>query len=211
VELAVTHIKVCGLTRLEDVALCGELGVELLGFNAWPQSPRYVPREALIALVKHVSPSAEVVLVFVREKVETIAQILGSLDIPAARLSVQLHGDEDPRDYASLPARLIQVLRIAPGETPPRPITPRVLVDAHVSVFGGSGTRVGERDLDRVRDSLPAEWLLAGGLNADNVAGAIESARPWGVDVASGVEATPGGKDHARLRAFVKSVRDHDR
>jgi len=200
------RVKVCGLRRAEDVERCAELGVDMYGFNCWPGSPRFVPPAALPILVRDVPAVAEVVLVFVRSPPSEIAALVQALEVPASRLSVQLHGDEDPREYEGVGVRVVQVLRVGAYGVPTVRAS-RVLVDAHSAAFGGTGARIHEEALVRVRPLLPSEWILAGGLDAARVGAAIERFRPWGVDVASGVETEPGAKDHEKLGAFVAAVR----
>ena len=200
------RVKVCGLRRPEDVDRCLELGVDMLGFNCWPSSPRYVSPGFLPALLHRVVGRAEAVLVMVQAKPDDVGRMLRQLDVPRDVLTLQLHGDEDPREYRHFGVRLVQVLRVGP-EPVAHGVTTRVLVDFRADSFGGTGHRIGTEALQRLRPDLPEEWILAGGLDAGCVAEAIETWRPWGVDVASGVELSPGIKDHAKLEAFVKAAR----
>jgi phosphoribosylanthranilate isomerase len=204
-----THVKVCGLRRREDVELCESLGVELLGFNCWRESPRYVEPHAIRAAVAPATDGMEVVLVFVRAAPEEVRRVVDEADVPKNRLWIQLHGDEDPNDYAHLGLRIIQVLRVGGADAmPPLPALPRVLIDVRASTFGGTGQRIDSESVESLIPKLPREWILAGGLNAENVGEAIRRFLPWGVDVASGVETSPGVKDPMKLQAFVKAARE---
>ncbi len=201
-------VKICGLCRRDDVDRAVELGIEMIGFNCWPESPRYVESSLLRALVVRVPPPCEVVLVFVRAAPAEVLGVLSSLDLPRERVSIQLHGDEDPRAYAHLPARIVPVLRVRSEGSPALAVSsPRVLLDVHAPEHGGSGRRIAPDIVRRLAPSLPREWILAGGLDARCVREAITELRPWGVDVASGVESAPGVKDHRKLEAFVQAVR----
>jgi phosphoribosylanthranilate isomerase len=202
-------VKICGLRRRDDVDRAVELGVEMLGFNCWPESPRYVEPSLLRALVARVPAPSEVVLVFVRAAPAEVHGVLSSLDLPRERVSVQLHGDEDPRVYAHLEARIVPVIRVKSEEVRAREVyaSPRVLLDVHAPEHGGTGRRIAPETVRRLVPSLPREWILAGGLDARCVRGAIPELRPWGVDVASGVESAPGVKDHRKLEAFVEAAR----
>jgi phosphoribosylanthranilate isomerase len=207
------RVKICGLRQPEDVEACLELGVELLGFNCWPQSPRYASFGELrscLASIPARGTGAEVVLVFVRPRAEEIRQLLIRLELPPDRVWIQLHGDEDLAYYRNLGSRVIQVLRLSPepARASTLPAATRVLVEARHPGFGGSGRTLDPRLVDRLHPSLPREWLLAGGLTPENVASAIARLQPWGVDVASGVEKAPGEKDHGRMRAFMNAVRE---
>ncbi len=202
-------VKVCGLRRRDDVDRAVELGVEMLGFNCWKESPRYVEPSLLRALVARVPPPREVVLVFVHAAPAEVLGVLSSLGLPRERASVQLHGDEDPRAYAHLGARIVPVLRVTLETVGARETYawPRVLLDVHAPEHGGTGRRIPPETVRRLVPVLPPEWILAGGLDARCVGRAIAELRPWGVDVASGVESAPGVKDHRKLEDFVEAAR----
>src|ERR1700722_19796775 len=107
-----THVKVCGLTRRQDVDACLGLGVDILGFNCWPKSPRFASIAMLQRLVRDLPEPVEVALVFVRAEPNDVADVLRRLPTPPERLWIQLHGDEDVTRYAKLGARVLQVLRV---------------------------------------------------------------------------------------------------
>ena len=200
-----TRVKVCGLTRAEDVRMCVEAGVDAIGFNFWPQSKRYLTLEAAERLAAEVPPQVLKVGVFVRAPPAEVR-----VAVERARLdAVQLHGDEDPQDYVGVGVALWQVVRISgPESLPGMPsrAASAVLLDAHVEGQGGSGRRFDWGLVPWVRAWRLPVWL-AGGLTPENVGEAIARAAPDGVDVASGVESAPGIKDAARVRAFVAAVR----
>ncbi len=215
-----TRIKICGLTNLEDALAAAEAGADLLGFIFYEKSPRNVEARTVAAIVQALqdfSPatfhlSLRTVGVFVNPDLE---QVVRTLDYCGLDLA-QLHGEEAPELLAALPGRAFKALRPRDAaEAASQAATyarfgpaggPDLLVDAyHPTLRGGAG-QTGDWSLAA---SLVAQHrlLLAGGLTPDNVADAIAQVQPWGVDVASGVEATPGRKDHARLRAFIAAVR----
>jgi phosphoribosylanthranilate isomerase len=200
-----TLVKVCGLTRAEDIRTCVEAGVDALGFNFWPQSKRYLPLDVAERLSASVPAHVLRVGVFVRAPPLEVRTA-----VERARLgAVQLHGDEDPADYVGVGAPLWQVVRISgPESLPGMPsrAAAAVLLDAHVEGQGGSGRRFDWALVPWVRAWRLPVWL-AGGLTPENVGEAILRAAPDGVDVASGVESAPGIKDAARVRAFVAAVR----
>jgi phosphoribosylanthranilate isomerase len=202
-----TRIKVCGLTRAEDVEACCGLDVELIGFNFWPRSKRYIAPKDAKPLRALLGPETRAVGVFVDRGVEEVARIVRDVGLDA----VQLHGDEQPEDYRGVGAEIIQVVRMSNADSVPDrvafPEIRSVLLDARTEGYGGSGQRFDWSLVRSAQRKLQRDVLLAGGLTPDNVHRAIEEAEPWGVDVASGVESSPGVKDAALLRAFVAAVR----
>jgi phosphoribosylanthranilate isomerase len=202
-----THVKVCGLTRPEDIDACVELGVDSIGFNCWPRSPRYVPPSTLGRLVRHVEGRASVVLVVVDSSPDAVCALLDATALTGARPWIQVHGGQPAAPYTAAGLRVTQVLRVGGTSVLPQVTADRVLLDVDHADFGGTGQRLGAADVLALRPRLPREWMLAGGLDASNVATAIRALGPWGVDVASGVESSPGVKDRARLSAFAAAVR----
>ena len=207
-------VKICGITALEDALAAIEAGADMLGFNFYPPSPRYIAPSAcakMIATLQAHGAQATMVGVFVNRPPTEIAAILDECGLDLAQLS----GDEPPSDLAVLGERAFKGIRpkdaraaidLAARYTG-RIAPPVLLLDASAGAgqFGGTGL-VGDWDAARaVAAAHPA--LLAGGLRPDNVAAAIAAVRPWGVDVASGVESSPGRKDAAKMRTFVKAAR----
>jgi len=207
-------VKICGITRYDDAQAALEAGADLLGFNFYPNSPRYIDPSSAARLVGaihgHYAP-VQTVGVFVNSPLEEILTIMDECGLDLA----QLHGDEPPQTLAALSSRAFKALR--PKDTtdlaqllrcyPPKNGLPAYLVDSYrPGEYGGTGQ--------------PADWtlacslartrsiLLAGGLAPENVAAAIRQVQPWGIDVASGVEASPGRKDPARLAAFIKAAKE---
>ncbi len=199
------RVKVCGLTRREDATLAVALGADALGFIFWPRSPRAIaPADAravhmdLPALVSRVG-------VFVDASPEEVADVVrvAHLDV------VQLHGDEPVDAYAGVGAKVMKVAALEHDADVdrvmawPADVTP--LVDAvDRERRGGTGRKADWTLAARVSAARPI--VLAGGLNADNVAEAIAGVAPWGIDVSSGVEDAPGIKSASRLRAFFARV-----
>lgn len=198
-----TRVKICGITRLEDALGCVEAGVDALGFNFWSGSKRHVSLARAVDIAAALPAGVLRVGVFVRAAPGTVAAAVRAVGLGA----VQLHGDEDPSDYAGVGAPLWQVLRIA--STLPEAVSPRaaeLLLDARVDGFGGGG-RSFDWSVAHGARRFGVPFWLAGGLSPDNVREAVQRAAPSGVDVASGVESAPGVKDLARVRAFVAAVR----
>ncbi len=209
------RVKICGLTCIEDARFCAELGADWIGLNFHPASPRYVERSVAADIIDALPERVSVVGVFVdRPPIEVagVADRLG-LDI------VQLHGQEPPEDL--LPLRGLRVIRafrlnhpsewaavrsyLTRADALGRPLD-RVLIDAYVAGQpGGTGTSITDEILD-CRPPLP-HLILAGGLTPSNVADRIARVRPWMVNVASGVESTPGRKDPELVTAFIRAAR----
>ncbi len=205
-----TAVKVCGLTRREDVALACAAGVDWIGFNFSARSPRRVTPEEARLLAEVSLPGVLRVGVFVSEGPREIGEA-----VEAARLDLlQLHRPLIEEDLESLPLPVIAVVRVggAGAELP----DPRLLGRCRALLFdtldrdeaGGTGRIFDWEAISEVRPGVPV--LLAGGLTPDNVGRAVRVGRPWGVDVATGVESSPGIKDAEKLREFLREVRRAD-
>lgn len=192
-------VKICGITTVEDARAAVEAGADWIGLNFWPVSRRYVGREQALRIAEVVRRHVKLVGVFVnqpRVEVEETSRQVG-LDF------VQLHGDEQEEDWEDLAWPLIRAVRFRPGCEPPRfAHAAYVLVDSCVpGIYGGSGQVAPWYHVREWPWDKPV--LLAGGLDADNVGEAIRLVAPYGVDVATGVEFSPGRKDPAAMRRFV--------
>jgi phosphoribosylanthranilate isomerase len=215
-----TNIKICGLTNLTDALVAAEAGADLLGFIFFPKSPRYVAPATVAAILPEVSavnPAIKTVGVFVNKPANQIATILAESGLDYA----QLHGDESPDWFASLHGCCYKALRPADAQTAASqaatfaPLStidgPRWMIDAYdPHAYGGTGQRADWHTAAQLAQRYPG-LLLAGGLTPENVAQALAVVQPWGVDVASGVEAEPGRKDHDKVRTFVEAVRARER
>jgi phosphoribosylanthranilate isomerase len=200
----VTKIKICGNTRKEDVDLAVELGVDLLGFIFGP-SKRQIDIARAKALVADVPDDIERVGVFVEEPAATIREAVDSCALTA----VQIYRPITPADR-ELGITLLPALRVRDGEDLDGlhfETTDRPLLDTWASETTGGGTGRTWEWAKAARLARSHPIIVSGGLNPENVADAVECLKPWGVDVCSGVEAEPGRKDHAKLRAFVTAVR----
>jgi phosphoribosylanthranilate isomerase len=205
-----TRIKICGLTRPRDVAAACGLNVDAVGFVCYEHSPRFVPAERLAALASELAPFVTPVLLFVNATSAQVERALQS--VPQALL--QFHGNESDRDCVAFGRAYVRAVAIGEGvdllDWEQRyPTASALLADAPSAAFGGSG-----RSFDWSRlpaaDRRSRPLILAGGLNASNVEAAIRAARPYGVDVSSGVEEERGVKSEARMREFVAAVRAAD-
>jgi phosphoribosylanthranilate isomerase len=201
----VTRIKVCGNTEPQGVRTAVELGVDLLGF-IFTRSRRRVTVEQARALIAEVPESIVRVGVFIDEPTEQVAAVARACSLSA----IQLYREPTPEDRA-LGLQLLPALRLRPGEDGAARLQPgdHPLLDTFVpDAIGGTGKTWDWSLAETLARRYPV--LVSGGLNAANVAAAIERLKPWGVDVSSGVERSPGIKDPARLRTFVAAVRAAD-
>jgi phosphoribosylanthranilate isomerase len=208
-----TRVKICGITRLEDALMAAELGADLLGFNFYSGSKRYINMETCRQICAEFDRHGFKILkvgVFVNANLDEIEAFLDVCRLDLAQLS----GDEPPSLVAALGERGFKAIRPhsldealeAARVMQRRKSPPTLLVDAHqVGGYGGSG-KTGDWDI-AARLGQESPILLAGGLSPDNISHAIRQVRPWGVDVASGVESTPGIKDKAKMMAFINKVK----
>jgi len=200
-----TRIKVCGNTELEGVRVAVGLGVDLLGF-IFARSPRRVTVEQARDLIAEVPESIGRVGVFVDEPTDQIAAVAGACALTA----IQLYREPAPQDRA-LGLQLLPALRLRAGEDGSARLEPgdHPLLDTYApDAIGGTGRTWDWSLADSLAQRYPV--IVSGGLNAENVGAAVARLKPWGVDVSSGVERSPGIKDPARLRAFVAAVRAAD-
>jgi phosphoribosylanthranilate isomerase len=202
-------IKICGLTNAEDAAVAVEAGADAIGFVFHKKSPRCTESAVVKAIVKTLPPFVLAVGVFVNEEAKVVRDLMDSCGLALA----QLHGDETAAYCETLGRPLLKAIRLRDrrsflslAEFQGRAGVRGFLVDAFSAyVYGGTG-QVADWSLAAEAASV-SPLLLAGGLTPENVAQAIAQVRPYGVDVSSGVEASPGRKDHDKVRAFVQAVR----
>jgi phosphoribosylanthranilate isomerase len=202
------RVKICGITNAADALAAVEAGANLLGFNFYEKSARYLTESAAAKIRSQVPENVESVGIFVNASAADIAALCNSLKLHAA----QLHGDEPPEAVAELTRSVpvIKAFRVEPefslktfGEYSD---AFAFLLDAATpGQYGGTG-RTTDWDVAR-RAAKDHRIILAGGLKVENVAAAVRIVRPYGIDVASGVESKPGKKDHGRLREFIQEVR----
>ncbi|MBK1645372.1 phosphoribosylanthranilate isomerase [Thiocapsa imhoffii] len=204
-----TRVKICGLTRHEDVAAAVAAGVDAIGFVFHEPSPRAVTPEQARALCDVVPPFVTAVGLFVDADAARIRHILERVPLEL----LQFHGDEAPDFCAAFARRWIKAVRMRP-QTDPRAERLRyrdaagLLLDTYDPArAGGTGRRF---DWDRIPAEMASSIILAGGLDATSVGDAIRQVRPFGVDVSGGVEAAKGVKDHDQIHTFMQRVTDVD-
>ena len=198
-------VKICGITRLEDAEVAVGLGAAALGFVFWPKSPRYVDPERARAIVGVLPPFVTAVGVFVDQAPRLVNGVAARVGLGA----VQLHGDEPIDMLARIDRPVVKAFAMRASTTAEDanawPTRVRLLLDAHdPDRRGGTGETVDWHGAAAIAARRPV--LLAGGLKPGNVAEAIRTVKPYGIDVSSGVESSPGIKDHARLRELFEAL-----
>jgi phosphoribosylanthranilate isomerase len=202
-------VKICGITNEADAVHAVAVGADALGFVLYRQSPRYIEPAVARAIIAGLPPFVLTVGVFVNEEAATVRRLMDECGLSLA----QLHGDEPASYCRSLGRPALKALRLkdrgaflALAEFQGRANVRGFIVDAFSErAYGGTGQTADWTLAAEAARAAPV--LLAGGLTPLNVAEAIERVRPYGVDVSSGVEAQPGKKDPAKVKAFIEAVR----
>lgn len=202
-------IKICGITNREDAAVAVAAGADALGFVMYRKSPRWVEPAVARSIVAGLPPFVLAVGVFVNEEAESVRALMDECGFALA----QLHGDESTLYCQNLSRPTLKAIRLKDRATflalaafQGCANVRGVLIDAFSDqAYGGTGQTVDWTLAEEAARSTPI--ILAGGLSPANVAGAIQMVRPYGVDVSSGVEKSPGKKDHHKLKAFIEAVR----
>jgi phosphoribosylanthranilate isomerase len=219
-QMSKVVIKICGITTAENALMCAEAGADIIGLNFYPRSPRCVEPNRARSIIETLEGELGtrrplVIGLFVNAEPGEIVRHIDMLGLDA----VQLSGNEPPEAQAALNRRGIKAIRPRSVEeatdmafafklfTPEDGRLPSLIIDAyHPELYGGTGQQASVDIALAARNAVP-RLLLAGGLTPENVAEQIALIRPWGVDVASGVEAgQPGIKDRGRVEAFVRAV-----
>ncbi len=199
------QIKVCGITNIDDAKAALDAGADYLGFVLYQKSPRSVTLDQLVSITSALNGSACCIGVFVNESVDEIDTTVKQCGLYAA----QIHGDESPEDFSSVSFKIWRAVRVHDRTAFPPPddwCAERYVVDAAVSgLYGGTGVTADWEAASILADIYPI--VLAGGLSPANVREAIRIVNPVGIDVSSGIESEPGKKDHSKLAAFIKAVK----
>lgn len=203
------RVKVCGITNLEDALVAAAAGADALGFNFWPQSPRYIEPQRAAEIVEQLPPLTMPVGIFVNEKPARVKSLAARTGVRG----VQLHGDETPETAKAVATDGLAVFkalcvgqRFKPQQLKAYDGVAAFLLDADVKgKRGGTGKTF---DWKRARAARRyGRVILAGGLTVENVAEAVRQAQPYGVDVCTGVETQPGRKDHVLVREFIRQAK----
>lgn len=203
-----TRIKICGLTRAEDVRAAVEQGADAIGFVFYPPSPRAVSFDRAAELAALLPPFVTAVGLFVNPEAAFVSEALSRVPLQL----LQFHGDESEADCARHGRPWIKAARMRAGVdllefSTLHPGARGILLDAFVDGYGGGGRTF---DWSLIPAAFGRPLILSGGLDADNVGEAVRRVRPWAVDVSSGVESAKGIKDAAKIAAFIAGVRHAD-
>ena|SRR5688572_18529207 len=201
-----TRIKICGIRTVNDALAAVDAGADLLGFNFYPKSPRYIDVGTCRNIMSVMQKYGHITYVglFVNA---SVVEVRTTIEICGLSLA-QLHGDETSEMLDALSGKAFKAFRGVPQSINgfARSDAPALLVDAAVKgAYGGTGVTADWSAAAELANQY--SMLLAGGLTPDNVADAVRQVNPWGVDVASGVESSPGQKDPSKMKAFVQAVR----
>jgi phosphoribosylanthranilate isomerase len=203
-----TRVKVCGITSVEDAVAAVEAGVDALGFIFVPRTARVVHPDVAQGIVKDLPPFVTPVGVFVDQPLEEVLRISVHCRLGA----IQLHGSEPEAFSRRIPGVVIKAIRVRDAED----LTLMATYPAHAFLLdafvegqaGGTGTPISWEVARQAKGKTPV--ILSGGLRPETVGRAVRMVRPYGVDVSSGVERSPGHKDHKRVREFIAAVREAD-
>ena len=203
-----TRIKICGLTREQDVDVAVDCGADAIGFVFYAKSPRYLSFQRAAALASRLPPFVTPVGLFVNAELFEVEAACRAIP----NLALQFHGDETREACEAAGRPYLRAARMAPGfdllDFAAQFSGARaVLLDAFVEGYGGGGKVF---DWSLIPPNVPAPVVLSGGLNPANVTDGILQVRPWAVDVSSGVESTKGIKDADAIRRFCEAVREAD-
>ena len=205
-----TRVKICGITRIEDALTAIRLGANAIGFIFWDKSARYIDPKEARKIVMALPPFVTVVGVYVNPSSEWVEE---TCSIAGLNL-LQFHGDELPEFCSQFPLPYIKAVRIRSGidllqYAAQYSSSNGLLLDSYVEGVPGGTGRTFEWSL--IPENLSLPLIVSGGLDAKNVCEAIRKARPWAVDVSSGVEITKGIKDADKIAAFMTGVRNGEK
>ena len=203
--MLIPKVKICGITNYDDAVAAMDLGADLLGFNFYPKSPRFVTKERAAEIISRLPGFIDTAGVFVNASIEEIHETNSVCQLDW----VQLHGDEDPQFCRSLLSHNIKTMKAirvkdqTDIESADRFFTDAILLDAfNPDKYGGTGLTFDWNIIGHISKRV----FLAGGVNPDNAAAAVKLG-VYGIDVCSGVEAEPGKKDHEKMKKLFENIR----
>jgi phosphoribosylanthranilate isomerase len=203
--MLIVKVKICGITNYEDAAAAIDMGADLLGFNFYPESPRYIEPAKAAKIISKLSAFTDIVGVFVNEPIEKIQEVREQCQLDW----VQLHGDEDPEfcnEFRSHNVKVMKAIRVKDQkdvESAENFFTDAILLDAfNPKKYGGTGVSFDWNIIGHIGKRI----FLAGGINPDNAARAVELG-VYGIDVCSGVEIRLGKKDKRLMKKLFENIR----
>lgn len=202
--MLIVKVKICGITNYDDAIAAVEMGADLLGFNFYPKSPRFVPAEKVMQIVAKLPAFIDIAGVFVNSSLEEIREAISQCQLNW----VQLHGDESPdfcSELLSHNVKTMKAIRVKDQsdiEKADRYFTDAILLDAFdPAKYGGTGLTFDWNIIGHIGKRI----FLAGGIHPDNAAEAVKLG-VYGIDVCSGIEAEPGRKDHEKMRKLFDNI-----
>jgi len=202
--MLIVKVKICGITNYEDAVAALDMGADLLGFNFYPKSPRFVPPEKAREIISKLPGFIDIAGVFVNESIEQIHKTKNLCQLDW----VQLHGDEDPefcKQFFSRNVKVMKAIRVKKQSDIQQAedyFTDAILLDAfNPEKYGGTGLTFDWNIVGHINKRV----FLAGGINPDNAPEAIKLG-VYGIDVCSGIEVEPGKKDHKKMRKLFENI-----
>jgi phosphoribosylanthranilate isomerase len=203
--MLIVKVKICGITNYEDARAAIDMGADLLGFNFYPDSPRYITPQKALDIINSLPAFMDIVGVFVNAPVEHINETIDLCQLNW----IQLHGDEDPqfcRKFLSRNVRTMKAIRVRDQndiKSADSFFTDAILLDAfNPAKYGGTGVSFDWNIIGNISKRI----FLAGGINPDNVVDAV-TLGVYGIDVCSGIESSPGKKDHDKMKKLFDNIR----
>jgi len=203
--MLIVKVKICGLTNYEDARAAMDMGADLLGFNFYPKSPRFVTPEQAMKIANRLPAFIDICGIFVNSSFDEIRDVMSVCPLDW----IQLHGDESPdfcRSFLTVNVRTMKAVRVKNQQDVKKAddyFTDAILLDAyHPEKYGGTGIQFDWNIVGHIQKRV----FLAGGINPDNVAAAAELG-VYGIDVCSGVESQPGKKDHRKMRRLFENIK----
>jgi phosphoribosylanthranilate isomerase len=203
--MLIVKVKICGITNYQDAVTAVDMGADMLGFNFYPKSPRYIAAGKAAKIINKLPAFIDTAGVFVNEPIEHIHETKNTCQLDW----VQLHGDEDPefcKEFLSHNVKIMKAIRVkdqADIERADSFFTDAILLDAFdPEKYGGTGLTFDWNIIGHISKRI----FLAGGINPDNAAEAVELG-VYGIDVCSGIEAEPGKKDHKKMKKLFENIR----
>lgn len=201
-------VKICGITNVDDAKAAARFGADAIGMIFYEKSPRFVSENKAKEIISHLPPLIVRVGVFVNPSRELVRQRIDSLNLDR----VQFHGEESPAFCEEFGSRVIKAIQVKNMDSlsilKKYPANTFLLDTYHKDLYGGTGQTFDWRLAVKAKDY--GRLILSGGLSPENISQAIRSVAPYGVDISSGVEETPGKKDHSKIKRLMEIIRQEE-